>query len=209
MRLCPEGLDFSIHFDRSWSIQTGLARALVPRMPLPGLAQGFGNMLKRFMTTLIIAAIFSLFVSHVVVTPSYAHDYTVRGLTIDHPWARPTPGGSKIAAVYLKLVNKSDEADTLVSARSSVGTKIEIHETTFVDDIAKMRRLDNGVPVAANKTVALEPSGLHLMVLGLTRSLKVGDRIPLTLTFKNRGEVNVKINIETAPAEKKPAHHHH
>ena len=163
----------------------------------------------RFMTPLLFAAIFSLVVSHLSVTPSSAHDYTVRGLTIDHPWARPTPGGSKIAAVYMKLVNKSGESDQLISARSSAGEKIEIHETSVVDGIAKMRRLDSGVPVPANKTVALEPSGLHIMVLGLTRSLKVGDRIPLTLTFKNRGDVDVKVNIETAPAAKEPAHHHH
>lgn len=162
----------------------------------------------------VLAVMISMIVSHASTTPGHAHDYTVRGLTIDHPWARPTPGGSKLAAFYLKLVNKSKEDDTLLSATSDIGSKIEIHETAMTDGVAKMRRVDGGLPVSANSTVALEPAGLHLMVMGLTRSLKEGDRIPLTLNFQNRGIVQVKVNIETAPAgaastDKEPAHDHH
>jgi len=155
------------------------------------------------------AALVSLFSAPITAQAVCAHDYTVRGLTIDHPWSRPTPGKSKIAAVYLKLVNNSKEADTLLSATSEQSPTIEIHETTIVDGIAKMRRLEKGVSVAANATVSLEPSGKHLMLFDLARPLKVGDKIPLTLTFQNRGTVNVKVNIETSPDTKAPQHHHH
>lgn len=141
--------------------------------------------------------------------PATAHDYTVQGLTIDHPWARPTPGSSKVAAVYLELINNSDEADQLVSVTSDQSTKAEIHETTVVEGIAKMRRIAAGVQVPAKKTVSFKPAGLHVMLLGLSRPLKVGDRIPLTLTFKNRGAVQVKVNIETSPEADAPEHHHH
>ncbi len=167
-------------------------------------------MYTSIMKHVFIAAMFSVLASHLTATLGHAHDYTVRDLKIDHPWARPTPGGAKVAAVYLKLINKSNEADTLVSASSTLGTKIEIHETTLVDGIAKMRRRDSGLPVAAKSTVSLEPAGLHLMLLGLARPLKVGDRIPLTLTFQSRGAVEVKVNVEKAPAAaKEPEHHHH
>lgn len=171
----------------------------------------------RNLNVCLAAIVLVVLHSAATVTAARAHDYTVRGLTIDHPWARPTPGGAKTAAFYLKLVNKSDEADTLVSAASERGAKIEIHETTVTDGVAKMRRVEAGLAVAANSTVALEPSGLHLMVLGLEQPLKDGDRVPLQLTFKNRGTVKVVVNVEVpkaASSDAKPAakaheHHHH
>lgn len=167
----------------------------------------------QHMKTLVSYGVFAMTFALAQATPTVAHDYTVEGLTIDHPWARPTPGKSKVAAVYLSLVNKSGTGDTLVSASSPVAAKIEVHETSIADGIAKMRRLDGGLPIAAGATVKLEPAGMHLMLFGLSRPLKLEERIPLTLEFQKRGKVEVKVNIETAPeakpdAKKEPAHNH-
>lgn len=137
-----------------------------------------------------------------------AHDYTVRGLTIDHPWARPTPEGARIGAIYFKLVNKSGDADTLLSVTAKRGAATEIHQTTLVDNIAKMRPVEGGVDIAAESTVAFEPAGLHVMLLGLKDGLRAGEKFPVTLTFKNRGPVEVVVNVEGAVEVDHSKHKH-
>lgn len=159
-------------------------------------------------------------VSAILSTSANAHEYMAKGLKIDHPWAKPTPGTSRVGAVYMKLVNASDNPDVLVAASSDVAERIEIHESTVVDNVAKMREITDGLTVPANDTVALAPSGLHLMVFGLKQPLKVGDAFDLELSFRDRGLVQVVVKVEAGQADSKPhrgssgdegdsGHHHH
>lgn len=153
------------------------------------------------------------------VASSAAHDYMVKGLKIDHPWAKPTPGQSKVAAVFMDLVNSSDNPDVLVAAASDVAQRIEIHESTIVDNVAKMREITDGLMVPANNTIKLAPMGLHLMVFGLKKPLKDGDAFDLDLTFRDRGVVPVVVKVEAGAKKSKSdrgsstedgaAHHHH
>lgn len=133
-----------------------------------------------------------------------AHEYMAKGLKIDHPWAKPTPGASKVGAVYMKLVNASDNPDVLVAASSDIAQRIEIHESTIVDNVAKMREITDGLMVPANGTVELGPMGLHLMVFGLKQPLKDGDAFDLELSFRDRGLVQVVVKVEAGAATTKP-----
>jgi hypothetical protein len=57
----------------------------------------------------------------------------------------------------------------------------------------------DAVPLPAGKTVALDPEGYHVMLMGLNGQIKEGDQVPLVLTVKTaKGETEV-VNI-TAPA---------
>ncbi|MCP3856572.1 MAG: copper chaperone PCu(A)C [Actinomycetia bacterium] len=56
------------------------------------------------------------------------------------------------------------------------------------------------IPVAAGETVAFQPGGLHVMMLGLVEPLEVGDEFDITLTFANAGDVVVTVEVrEEAP----------
>ncbi len=50
--------------------------------------------------------------------------------------------------------------------------------------------------VPAGATVALEPGGHHLMIMGLTKALAVGDKLELDLHFQNAGEVVVEAEVK-------------
>jgi hypothetical protein len=59
--------------------------------------------------------------------------------------------------------------------------------------------------------VKLAPGGLHIMLTGLKRTLKLGDKVPLTLTVLRDGPVNravitVQAEVRAGPAA--PAHQH-
>ena len=52
------------------------------------------------------------------------------------------------------------------------------------------------VDVPAGGKTALEPGGLHVMLIGLKAPLKEGDKFPLTLTFAKAGKVDVEVIVE-------------
>ena len=47
-----------------------------------------------------------------------------------------------------------------------------------------MRRIDK-IDVPANGETVLKPGGLHVMFIGLKHDLKVGQNVPVTLTFED------------------------
>jgi copper(I)-binding protein len=49
----------------------------------------------------------------------------------------------------------------------------------------------DGIAVPARGSVALEPGGLHVKLIGLTRELEPGTEVALTLHFAEAGDVPV------------------
>ena len=115
-------------------------------------------------------------------------------LQIEHAWARAMPKGTTNAVVYLTIVNSGTEADRLTGASCSVGASIQIHEATTEDGVAKMRQLTS-LDVPPGSQVALKPSGVHLMLLGVSEQLKEGQTFPLTLTFEKAGTIEATVKV--------------
>lgn len=54
----------------------------------------------------------------------------------------------------------------------------------------------NGIEIKPGQTVTLDPSGYHVMFVGLKDQLKQGDRFKATLQFAQAGKVDVDFIIE-------------
>ena len=52
------------------------------------------------------------------------------------------------------------------------------------------------IPVPANGKAELKPGGLHMMLIGLNRELKAGDKVQLTLNFEKAGKVPVTAEVK-------------
>lgn len=76
---------------------------------------------------------------------------------------RPMPG-RHMSAGYLVLTNNTDEPIRITGATSPQFGRVEIHETTLEDGVARMRRLEELV-VPARQSVRLERGGKHLMLM--------------------------------------------
>jgi periplasmic copper chaperone A len=127
-----------------------------------------------------------------------AHDYTKGSLHIAHPWSRATPHGAAVAAGYLVIENRGAAVDRLVSVSvpAEVAARTEMHEMAMQDGVMKMRPLPRGVEVAPGFSMKFEPGGLHIMFVGLKRSLAKGDRFKATLAFEQAGSVEVEFVVE-------------
>lgn len=76
------------------------------------------------------------------------------------------PGQDKTVA-YFELTNRGPATTTLIGAESDFSRAIELHTTTLIDGIMRMRRL-NDVVIKPGKTVSFQPGGNHLMLFGVT-----------------------------------------
>ncbi len=140
---------------------------------------------------------------------AWAHEFKVGDITIDHPWARPSTGAN--GGAYFVIRSDSAADDRLIAASGDVAEAIELHTHETVDGVMRMRPVSGGVTVPGGRHVDFEPGGLHVMMIGLTRSLEEGDEFPLTLTFENAGSVDVTVHVHKDGPDSHDSHegHHH
>lgn len=97
-------------------------------------------------------------------------------------------------AVYVTLTNTGAQADALLSASSDAAQTVELHETKNDAGVMKMRPVAK-IDVPAGGKIEMKPGGYHVMLLGLKRDLKPGDKVPVTLKFERGGEVQAEAAV--------------
>jgi copper(I)-binding protein len=135
----------------------------------------------------------------IVAGAAVAHEYTGKGVTVTHPWARATPGGATIGSAYLEVKAERGKGDRLIGARSPAAGTVELHNHIMEGGIAKMRRVD-AIAVPGGKSVVLRPSGYHLMLTDLKAPLKEGDLVKITLVFEKAGAIDLEATVEPVGA---------
>jgi len=124
-----------------------------------------------------------------------AHVESLGRLQIVHPWAKPSLKGVPNGAAYMAISNSGEADDVLVSASSDIAEAVELHAMEMNNGIMRMRPIEGGVTIPAGGTVAFEPGGKHLMLIGLNRRLKAGETFNLTLQFEKAGQKRIEVRI--------------
>ncbi len=127
--------------------------------------------------------------------------------SVSDAWARATPPGVSVGAAYLTIAGGSTN-DRLVGASTDRASMVQLHTVEESNGVAAMRQAD-GVPVPAGKKVVLAPGGTHIMLMGLTGPLVVGETFALDLRFEKAGEQTVRVTVldAAAPGPAAPAAH--
>jgi copper(I)-binding protein len=136
-----------------------------------------------------------------------AADVKAGSLTITDPYSRATPKGTTVAAGYMKITNNGTTPDRLTGGSSDVAPKIEVHESSTENGVAKMRPVTGGLEIKPGETVELKPGSYHLMFVGLKKQLNAKDHIKATLTFEQAGKVDVDYDVLAMGAS--PGGHDH
>ena len=131
---------------------------------------------------------------------------TVGALALTGGWTRQTPPGAKVGGAYVTITNNGSEADRLTGGSAPYATRVEVHEMGVSDGIMRMRELVDGLMIEPGATVALEPGGPHLMMMGLTDSPKAGTVTSITLTFEKAGDVTLDLPVAPIGAKVPMAH---
>jgi copper(I)-binding protein len=147
---------------------------------------------------------------------AHAHSVTVGEMEIVHPAIPAPPAAARSAAGYLEIVNAGSVGDRLLGVETAIAKQAMLHSTDHgADGVARMVHLD-AIDIPANGTVLLEPGGMHIMLMGLKKPLKVGDTFPMQLRFRKAGKVQITVRVVEISAASKSdrgddmhKHHHH
>lgn len=116
-----------------------------------------------------------------------AHDY----------WARAALKDGTSAA-YMLLHNHGTEDDALIGASSDVAASVEIHLSKMNADGTMEMIPQESIALPAEGEVELKPGSYHVMFIGLTKDLNVGDEITLTLNFEHAEDITLTIPVMDA-----------
>lgn len=100
---------------------------------------------------------------------------------VEGAWARATVPSQSATGAFMRLTAEKDVV--LIGVSSPVARVVEVHEMSMDKDIMRMRAVDQ-LPLKAGQTNELKSGGLHIMMMGLKKQIKVGEVVPLTLSFK-------------------------
>ena len=142
--------------------------------------------------TSIVAIVFAA----LAIPSAQAADVTVGGLKISSPWARATPKGASVGGGYMTITNTGAAPDRLVGGSTDIAKSFEVHEMKMDGGVMKMRPVAGGLEIKPGQTVTLDPSGYHVMFVGLKDQLKQGSRFKATLDFAKTGKVEVDFVVE-------------
>jgi copper(I)-binding protein len=141
------------------------------------------------------------------------------GIKTSDAWARTSPMVAGAGAAYMVIENTGSATDFLLGGSSDVAKAVEVHETVAIESVAPMESTGMGAesPMASGGTapggsmmgmqkmdrleipaggsVELKPGSYHLMLIDLTRELKAGEKIDLTLKFEKAGDVKVTAEV--------------
>lgn len=106
--------------------------------------------------------------------------------------------GQPVGGGYVTIKNTGDSDDKLIGVESSSAGRAEIHEMAMVNDVMKMRKLDDGIVIPAAQTVELKPGGLHMMFFDVKKPFAEGDKVPVTLIFEKAGKVEIVLSAGAA-----------
>lgn len=133
----------------------------------------------------------------------------VGDLQVSKLWAKATPPNASVAGGYLSIDNRGATADRLLRVESAAAQRVEIHEMSDADGVARMRELVDGLPLPASAVTDLKPGGYHLMFIAPKQPFVEGQKVQATLVFEKAGNLPVVFAVRPLTGADSSEHGHH
>lgn len=125
------------------------------------------------------------------------------GVRVEHAWIRWLPANLPSAG-YAVIVNDSDTPLRLTDVRSADYDMVMLHRSLLASSDSRMEMVSS-LEIPAHAKVTLAPGGYHLMLSHAKRTLKPGDKVPMTFEFAGGAELQADFSVlpanSTGPAD--------
>ncbi|MFV3327692.1 copper chaperone PCu(A)C [Pseudomonas sp. NY15372] len=127
--------------------------------------------------------------------------------TVSDAWVRASVPHQQSTGAFMTLTADTDSK--LVSVASPVAKTAQVHEMTMNGDVMGMREV-KAVELPAGKAVSLDPSGYHVMLMGLAKQVKEGEQVPLTLVIEDAkgAKQTIEVQAPVRPLAAEAGHDH-
>ena len=136
-----------------------------------------------------------LFTFILLSSQSFSETITFKGLVLSDFWIKKVIANNNITAGYIKIENKNEKNERLISVESDFSKKTELHDMFIKNDIMIMKHLEEGVLIKSKSQLDLRPGSLHIMFINLTKSLKKTKFQKVKFNFKNTGSIVINMPI--------------
>lgn len=116
-------------------------------------------------------------------------------LQVHDAWIKAADKG--MTSAFANLKNTSSEPITLSGATSELAKTVEIHEMVGAAGGMSMQELEGGLTLEAGESAALEPGGVHLMLMGLHEAVKPGQAPVITLKLADGTTMQVPFEVKS------------
>lgn len=118
----------------------------------------------------------------------------VEPLKIENACVIEPPPGSPNAAAFMTLTNETSHTLTIIAVDTPVAKKAELHKTLKVGEIREMRHVKK-LALAPGESLKLSHDGYHLMLIGLKKRLKRGEKVKLVFSLKDGSSVSIDASV--------------
>ncbi|WP_166665584.1 copper chaperone PCu(A)C [Kribbella caucasensis] len=127
---------------------------------------------------------------------------------VEDAWVRATIGAkdTTMTAAFMSLTNPGNADIKLTSATSPAAGMVQLHEMAMKDGKMVMQEKAGGINVPAGSHAHLAPSGDHVMLMQLTKALKPGDEVPVTLKFSDGTSHDLTVPVKAFTEEEEHYH---
>ena len=159
---------------------------------------------------LLPRAAFAALLALVVSSPSTLAQENPEGMMIHDPYARVVGGIGASGAVYFTLHNHSENDILLTGVSTDLAEMAGVHTSLeSADGMMQMIPIGDGVAIPAWEEHVFARGGDHIMLMGLTKALKDGDTITVTLTFDHASPLTFDAVIDNARLPEAAMDHDH
>lgn len=119
-------------------------------------------------------------------------------------YVREMPPGQQNTAAFMQLHNSSDKQVVIVRAESSRAASVELHQHIHANGMMRMQAVPS-ITIPAKGEFVFESGGHHVMLLGVTPTLKAGETVNLVFVtdagVRIAADLPVKAIVAAQPKE--------
>jgi copper(I)-binding protein len=116
-------------------------------------------------------------------------------VAVKDAWVRGTVPSQTVTGAFMTITSSTDAK--LVGASSPIASMTEIHESSMKGGVNHMHAVES-IALPAGKAVELKPGGFHMMLMGVSKVVAAGQKVPLELTIEEKGGKRSTVKVEAA-----------
>jgi len=128
---------------------------------------------------------------------------------VENAFVRAMPPGQPNTAAFMLMKNTNDAPVRLTKVSTPVAKKAEFHSHSKDSHGVMRMRKEAYVDIPAQGAFEFKSGGHHIMLMGLTRPLKVDETVSITVEDSDGQTYSFTLPVRSIVASQSQHHHHH